>query len=288
MINAIPLTHRRVLRFTGEDVANFLNGQTTVSATLFNTPSPIAHYGAFLRPQGKVISDAIFVVMETGHVLCHIAAECFDEMLQRLSMVRLRARVTIEAPALNVYIHLGSAPIDPKHFVDSRHAILKSKTVFSWSFDSKSYENSPSPWTSFRYENGLGEFGCELKADQVYANEVNLDLLGGIDFHKGCYVGQELTSRMKRRDAIKNRLIPVLIDPFQPLTNPDEPPEILCDDQRAGRLLGSRASHSNCLGLALLRLDRLGAPLHLADHSPVRPEPATWLLPHIRISSDDE
>ena len=287
MLNTIPLVHRRVLRFTGADVGSFLNGQTTLSAKLFNTPSSVAHYGAFLRPQGKVISDALFVVLEPGHVLCHIAADSFDEVLQRLSMVRLRAQVTIEAPALFVHTHLGSGPAHPAHFPDSRLAILESETLVFWSFDPEKHESSSDLWTAFRYQNGFGEFGNELQADQLYANEANLDLLGGIDFHKGCYVGQELTSRMKHRDAIKNRLITVSFEHAPENENRDAPVEILSNEHRVGRLLGSISTASGNLGLALLRLDRLDEIMNFSNGMPVKSQPAAWLLPHIRTSIED-
>ena len=272
MLNTIPLVHRRVLRFTGADVGSFLNGQTTLSAKLFNTPSSVAHYGAFLRPQGKVISDALFVVLEPGHVLCHIAADSFDEVLQRLSMVRLRAQVTIEAPALFVHTHLGSGPAHPAHFPDSRLAILESETLVFWSFDPEKHESSSDLWTAFRYQNGFGEFGNELQADQLYANEANLDLLGGIDFHKGCYVGQELTSRMKRRGQIKSRMAPLT------LSGPAAETEVLNGTLRAGEVtsvIGDRA-------MALLRLDRIVGDLALGEVRVSVDMPA-WLRPSAEI-----
>ena len=106
--------------------------------------------------------------------------------------------------------------------------------------------------------------------DTTYPIEADFDLLNGIDFKKGCFVGQETTSRMKRRGAVKSRMAPIVFDgPAPPAGS-----ELLAGDLRAGQVLSGGTGRA----MSMLRLDRLAAgPLALADGRAWRPDLPTWI-----------
>jgi len=246
-----PLPYRGLISVSGPDWAGFLKGLCTahiddlaeqVAAGQFR----MLHYGAFLRPQGKLIGDCLLHAVDADTIWLDVPLDVRDELFAKLNMYKLRARVSIAKRDETVVVVMNDLP---EGFIsDPRSAVTGG--VYGRAYGTA---NGDDDWQAFRYALGLAEGGADFGADELYAIDANLDALNAIDFHKGCYVGQELTSRMKRRGQIKNRILP-----FRYKNHPPEPgAEILNGDLRAGNVITADEGY----GLALMRLDRLHGKL---------------------------
>jgi len=247
------LAHRAVIRLSGPDWAKFLKGLCTahietLSAEVQQGRFARLHYGAFLRPQGKLIGDALLHAVAADDIRLDVPLSVRDELLAKLNMYRLRAQVTIEALDTPVFAAFDGVPGGFMH--DPRSDIVGA--AFGFAYAPQTADAAAGDWAAWRMDLGLAEAGTDFGPDALYAIDANLDLLGAIDFHKGCYVGQELTSRMKRRGQIKNRILPLrhggTLVPGA---------EILSGELKAGEVLASTPERS----LGLMRLDRCDGEL---------------------------
>ncbi|MGD9294514.1 MAG: folate-binding protein [Roseobacter sp.] len=229
------MTERRILKLSGKDAKDFLQGLIT------NDVNRIGNglvYAAILTPQGKYICD--FFLVELGDaILLDVADSHADALIARLNMYKLRADVAIEQTALCLHRGLGPAPDDG--YADPRHPDL------GW----RAYRDAPQTddnvdWTGLRVKHLIPETGIELTSD-TFILEVGFERLGGVDFRKGCYVGQEVTARMKHKTELRKGLARVAVDgDVEPGT------EITANGKPVGVLL-SRAGGE---ALAYLRFDR--------------------------------
>lgn len=219
--------HRTVLALTGADTHHFLEGLIT---NHFGPESALT-YAALLSPQGKFIAD-FFLTNQDGGVLIDVATSHAPTLFQRLSMYKLRADVQISESPLHV--HLGTGEADP------RHPALPARAYLARAQD-------PQPDLSeICVTHVIPRTGIELTPDS-YILEMGFERLNGVDFKKGCYVGQEINARMKHKTELKKGLIQVSHDGT---AKPDTP--ITSNGKPAGQL------HSvwGNLGLAYLRFDR--------------------------------
>jgi folate-binding protein YgfZ len=236
-------------------------------------------YGALLTPQGRLRWD-LFLYGETAYgendrgaaedVAVDIAAAARDELIQALTLYRLRARVEIAATREAVLAGWGAAPEGEDWRPDPRLPALGWRRLA----DAPAINNDD--YRAHRLALGVAD-PAEEAIEPLYPIDANLDLLNGIDFKKGCFVGQETTSRMKRRGQIKSRIAPLVYDgaALEPGA------EVMAGDLRAGRSLSGAPGRS----LALLRIDRaLGAPLTALDR-PVRLDVPSWLAPAFRLEN---
>jgi folate-binding protein YgfZ len=268
------LPHRALVRLTGPDWASFLKGLCTahidaLAAQAAEGRFNLLHYGAFLRPQGKMYADCLLQAVAPDDIWLDVPLSAREELLARLNMYKLRAKVTIEALDKPVSVAFGGTL--PEGFAaDPRSAIIGAAFGFSY---------APQPmgdgdWPTFRLEHCLSDPGMDFGPDELYPIDANLDLLGAIDFHKGCYVGQELTSRMKRRGQIKNRLLP--------LKSQEELPkglEILIGERKVGEVIASHGGRT----LGLMRLDRLTQTSVTCDNRPAEVVVPNWIARHITL-----
>ena len=264
------LPHRAVIRVTGPDWAKFLKGLCTAHIETLDQEVQQGrfarlHYGAFLRPQGKMIGDVVLHAVAADDIRLDVPLSVRDELLAKLTLYKLRAQVTIEATDAPVFVAFGG--VADGFLPDARADIVGAD--FAFSYKTQTAEATADDWAAWRMDLGLGEAGTDFGADQLYAIDANLDLLGAIDFHKGCYVGQELTSRMKRRGQIKNRILPLR---HQGTLTPGA--EVLNEELKAGQVL---ASSPGC-SLALMRLDRGDGEL-TCNATNVRLHLPAWLAP---------
>lgn len=233
------MTARRILRLTGTDSADFLQGLITNDIARLDQGLV---YAALLTPQGKYIAD-FFLARDTqgdsAAILLDVADALADPLVKRLNMYRLRADVAIAPAGLNLQRGTGPAPAGA--LPDPRHPAL------GW----RAYSPAPeaddgSDWDAIRVAHCIPESGIELTPDS-YILEAGFERLNGVDFRKGCYVGQEVTARMKHKTELKKGLAPVAVEgPAEPGT------EITAAGKPAGRLhtrAGDRA-------IAYLRFDR--------------------------------
>jgi folate-binding protein YgfZ len=256
-----------------------------------------AIYAALLTPQGRYLAD--FILVEAGgEILLDIAAEQAAGLRQRLLMYRLRSRVEIdepelEAPALAVFgddalerCGLPSAEgvtrqvenaiflVDPRLAALGARVILKNGSPQPVLEDLGLTLGDPVLYERHRLAIGVPRSGVDLVPTRSLLAESNFEALHGVSFSKGCFIGQELTARMKYRGLTRKRLLPVRIEGAAPL--PDTPVT------SGGREVGEMRSSHEDLGLALLRLEaveaaRTGAAVLTAGNSRLYPSQPSWL-----------
>ena len=246
MTNCVRLTDRALVEVSGEDRISFLQGLLSQSVESLSPGE--ARYGALLTPQGRLLFD-LFIVGRPDAVWLDVAAGRRDDLVTRLKMYRLRAKVEIRPLEAGVWARWPDAP-GPGWVADPRRESLAWR---AWEPDDTPAETGgPEDWRRRRLEFGVGD-AEDFDFDRDYPVELNFDLVGGIDFAKGCFVGQETTSRMKRRGQVKTRLVPIRFAGPPPARGS----EILNGDLRAGEV----RSGVEGLALALLRLDRIDGVL---------------------------
>ena len=198
---ATRLTNRAVIRLTGEDVAGFLQGLVTNDVC-----GALPCYAALLSAQGKVLFD--FLVWRDGaDLLIDCEAEAASALIKRLSLYRLRRRITIaidEGLAVHWSAEPGAAP-------DPRLAALG----WRW-LGAPDGEAADVMWRAHRLSLGVPEGRAELGDGKTLWLECNAAELNGVSFTKGCYVGQENTARMNWRQKVGRRLVVVPLDRSDP------------------------------------------------------------------------
>lgn len=236
------LDSRALIRVAGPDARPFLHNLLTQDVETL-APGEV-RFGALLSPPGRLLFD-LFLWGEEEAVALDVAAEKRDALMQRLSMYKLRAQVEIAADDRAVSV---SWPGAAESFIaDPRSPALGGRAV-----GDHAATVGEDAWHAHRLSVGVPD--PTRDADEgTYPIEANFDLLHGIDFQKGCFVGQETTSRMKRRGEIRKRMLPLTFD------GPPPPPgaEVLNGELRAGEVLTGREGAA----MALVRLDRIDGVL---------------------------
>ncbi len=229
------MPNRRILRFGGADTDSFLQG--LVTNDIAGLEAGIV-YAALLTPQGKYLAD-FFLVRDGDTVLLDVAEELADGLTKRLGMYKLRADVTIEDSGLN--LQRGTGPAPQGALPDPRHPDMGWR---AYSADPEGDDGTD--WDAIRVRHCIPETAIELTPDS-YILESGFEALNGVDFKKGCYVGQEVTARMKHKTELRKGLRRVRVDGTAPVGA-----EILADGKPAGTLF----TQSNGKAIAYLRLDR--------------------------------
>ena len=264
------LQSRSLIALGGPDWRSFLQGLLTQDVETLKPGE--ARFGALLTPQGRLLYD-LFVVEREGGAWLDVEAQHRDAILQRLSLYRLRAKVEIGADDTPVSILFSIEGEGPPRPDDPRWARDPRLPELGW----RGYGASAPAGAVIADEAvreaqklRLGVPGpADWGSDKTYPIEANFDLLNGVDFKKGCFVGQETTSRMKRRGAIKNRMLPLAFDGPAPAHGT----EVLNGELRAGEVLSGDEGRA----IALVRLDRaLGAALTV-DGRATRVEVPAWM-----------
>jgi tRNA-modifying protein YgfZ len=235
MPTPVFLAHRSIVSVTGADAEAFLNNIVTMST--IGIQAGEFRYGALLTPQGKIIADML-VTREEGAILIDCAASAGAPLVKRLSLMKLRAAVAIqERPDLGVVAFAGApdprTPSAPHRSIASRATTAESDTA---------------AYHAARIASGLAEQGVDFGAEEVFPADINMDINDGVDFKKGCFVGQEVVSRMKRRGTARRRTLKVAVAAGTPAPSP-----ILAN----GFEIGMLTSVSGGAALSRVRIDRL-------------------------------
>ncbi|MGB0967311.1 MAG: YgfZ/GcvT domain-containing protein [Halocynthiibacter sp.] len=224
---------RRVIRVTGSERITFLQGLVTNTIA---TEGLI--YSALLTPQGKYLAD-FFVKSLPDSLLIDVAEDLAARLTQRLTMYRLRADVHFEDADLSVLTGYGDAPADAD--MDPRHAAL------GWRAYGDATGLAPAPdQTALRVEHLIPETGIELTPD-TYILEVGFERLNGVDFKKGCFIGQEIVARMKYKTELRKGLARVTVE-----GDAEPGAEITLN----GKPVGTLHSRAGNQAIAYLRFDR--------------------------------
>ncbi len=260
MVPLIKLENRGILAIHGNDARSFLQGIVTCDVEIVSRETII--YGAFLTPQGKFLFD--FFMGEHGDGLfLETEASRIPDFIKRLSLYKLRADVKlIDASAdYNIYAVLDNGQSKPPFiYADPRLNEAGSRAIVPMD-DVEAFENDPNyTLTDFqvyeqrRMELGLPDSASDLIVDKSTLLENGFDELNGVNWNKGCYMGQEVTARMKHRGLIKKRLVSVHIEGPPPTPGT----KLIYEDREAGEMRSSSGSN----GLALIKLDFMDKQLH--------------------------
>lgn len=228
------MSNRIVLSITGTDRVDFLQGLITNDV---KRAAGGIIYAALLSPQGKFIAD-FFVIGQEDRLLIDVDVRIAATLFQRLSMYRLRADVQISETTIVVSRGLGNTPTGA--LADPRHEAL------GWRHYGEDDISDVTDWTALSVAHLIPQTGVELTPD-TYILEANFEALNGVDFKKGCFVGQEIVARMKHKTELKKGLRRVQI-----AGDAQTGDEITSNGKAAGTL----HTISGDQGIAYLRFDR--------------------------------
>ena len=263
-MKAALLPDRSVVKVIGDDARRFLHG--LLSADILALGPGLARYGALLTPQGKIIADLIVSEAppaDGGGFFLDVARAQAKPLVDKLNLYKLRSRVMVEdlsdtlgvlavwngqsTPAFGLAYAdprlraLGLRIMIPPHRAANAAAELGARVV-----DASEYE-------AHRIALGVPSGGVDFIYGDAFPHEADMDQLGGVDFAKGCYVGQEVVSRMEHRGIARTRAVPVFYD--------SAAPPLRTAVTAGERQLGTMGSAAAGRGIALMRLDRLAEAL---------------------------
>jgi folate-binding protein YgfZ len=264
-MKAAFLPDRGVVKVSGEGARDFLNGLVTTDVTPLRPG--LGRFGALLTPQGKIIVDFLITEAPSGHgggFLIDCPRALAQALADKLGFYKLRAKVAVEnlSDGLGVLAAWdGDVAMTPDlAFADPRNAALGWRILAPEELAPKVADligadlvESPA-YDAHRIASGVPRGGLDFMYGDAFPHETNMDRLHGVDFDKGCYVGQEVVSRMQHRGTARTRTIRVILDG----PAPEPGASILAGDKPVGTM-GSAADHD---GLALIRTDRAADALH--------------------------
>ena len=204
-------------------------------------------YAALLTPQGKYLAD-MFVAAQGDALYLDIDKSIAAGTVQRLNMYRLRADVQIAEAG--VFVSRGSGPAPAGALADPRHATL------GWRIYGDMRDDDGTDWDALRVEHCVPQTGIELIPNDTYILEAGFDRLNGVSFRKGCYVGQEVTARMRHKTELKKGLVRVAVVGSAPVGT-----AIMAQ----GKVAGALFTQSGGFGLAHLRFDWAGGIMQAGD-----------------------
>ncbi len=268
-MTCVGLQDKGIVRMAGPDAETML--QDVISCEVVGLPKGYTRVGALLAPQGKILFE--FLLSRDGEdgFLLELPQDLIAAFMQRMTMYRLRAKVDIEnidEPAVSAC--WDCAKLDG-YLIDERFP--KETAAFRVYGTKTEGGGSLEDYARLRVENGVAEAGRDYDLGDAFPHDVLMDLNGGVSLSKGCYVGQEVVSRMQHRGTARRRIVQVAAD--QPLPDPGTPIEA------EGRNIGRLGTVSGNIGLALLRIDRVAKaldgriPITAADVM-LRPELPAW------------
>jgi tRNA-modifying protein YgfZ len=283
-MKAALLPDRGVVKVVGDDARGFLNGLLT--ADIDKVAPGRAAFAALLTPQGKIIVDCIVAEAppaDGGGFFLDAPRALAGALVEKLNFYKLRTKVIAEdlSEVLGVMAiwdgaggteygltypdprlpELGQRLMLPPHLAEEAAADLGAELV------------NASDYEAHRISLGVPRGGLDFSYGDAFPHETDMDQLGGIDFDKGCYIGQEVVSRMQHRGTARNRIVPVTVEGFAP----DTGIPVTAD----GKPVGTTGSSAGGRALAMLRLDRVaealaeGKPL-MAGGVAIRPRKPEW------------
>jgi folate-binding protein YgfZ len=259
-MKAAFLPDRGVVKLHGDDTRQFLNN--LVTAELDDLRPGIARFGALLTPQGKIVADFLITEAPAGHgggFLLDCPKQLADQLATKLGFYKLRAKVTVEnlTGQLGVLAAWGGRPamLPDLAFPDPRNDELGYRVLIPEELAGKlagvlgaelvaadNYEQQ-------RIVCGVPRGGADFTYGDAFPHETNMDRLHGVSFDKGCYVGQEVVSRMQHRGTARTRTVRLIMD----APSLQEGLDVMADGKSVGKVGSSHAGRA----LALLRLDKV-------------------------------
>jgi tRNA-modifying protein YgfZ len=277
-MKAALLPDRGVIKVAGDDARNFLHG--LVTADILTLAPAAARFTALLTPQGKIIAD--FFVTEgsaaagsefSGDFFLDIPRALGATLIARLNLYKLRAKVTVEdkSATLGVLAAWNASANDGRDVVQMRalktglcyadprlaalglRAIIPTELAAQGAAELGATLTDLAAYDTHRIALGVPQGGVDFAYSDAFPHETDMDQLGGVDFKKGCYIGQEVVSRMQHRGTARTRAVPVRFE--------GQAPEAGTAITAGGRPVGTLGSAGGGRGIALLRLDRVDEAL---------------------------
>jgi len=259
-MQAALLPDRGVVKVVGDDARRFLNGLVTNDVDKVVPGKPC--FAALLTPQGKIIVD--FIIAEApagdgGGFFLDCPRALAATLVERLTFYKLRAKVICEdlSNGLGVMAFWGGAA-DSEYglsYPDPRLSALGSRVILPANLGAEAAADlgatfvPAEAYEAHRIALGVPRGGLDFVYGDTFSHEADMDQLNGVDFDKGCYVGQEVVSRVEHRASARSRVVPVAYDEFAPISGLP----IMAGDKQIGTLGSTAKGH----GLALMRLDRI-------------------------------
>jgi folate-binding protein YgfZ len=258
-MKAALLPDRGVIKVSGEGARDFLNGLVTTDIGLIQPG--LGRFGALLTPQGKIVVDFLITEAPSGHgggFLIDCPRALAQTLADKLGFYKLRAKVAVE----NLSDNLGVLAVwdgDPGMkpdltFADPRNEKLGWRILIPAELASKAATLigadlvSNAVYEAHRITCGAPRGGIDFMYGDAFPHETNMDRLHGVDFDKGCYVGQEVVSRMQHRGTARTRTVRLILE--------DAPPEAGVAVVAGDKPVGTMGSSAGGMGLGLLRIDR--------------------------------
>lgn len=258
------LPDRGVIKVAGEDARNFLNGLVTTD--LDKLKPSLGRFGALLTPQGKIIVDFLIMEAPAGHgggFLIDCPKALADGLATKLKFYKLRAKVTVDNLSNDLGVLAawdGQLAAQPDlAFADPRNAELGTRILIPEDLKQKLSDLigaelvDAADYEAHRIALGVPRGGLDFTYSDAFPHETNMDRLAGVDFDKGCYVGQEVVSRMQHRGTARTRSVKVLLE--------DSSPEAGVSVMAGDKSVGTMGSSAQGKGIALVRIDRVADAL---------------------------
>lgn len=263
-MKAAFLSDRGVVEVSGGDARTFINNLVTTDIDLLHPG--LARFGALLTPQGKIITDFLVTQAQPGLggvLLFDTPKALAQAFADRLGFYKLRAKLTVE----NISDHLGvlaawdgePAMKPDLTFADPRDSRLGWRILVPFELAQKTADaigaqmGDETSYEAHRIACGVPRGGADFTYGDAFPHETNMDRLHGVDFDKGCYIGQEVVSRMQHRGTARTRILPVNVAAGAP----EQGTTIMAGDKS----IGTMGASADGVGLALLRTDRVSEAL---------------------------
>ncbi len=290
-MKAAFLPDRGVIRISGDDARTLLNGLVTTDVTELAPGRP--RFGALLTPQGKIVADFLIAEDADGGLLLDCPRELAQPLATKLNFYKLRAKAAIDnlSETRGVLAVWDGAPEawPAGAFADPRHAALGHRIVLAPDEAATTVAaigaelTDAAAYEAHRIACGVPRGGVDFAYGDAFPHETNMDRLNGVDFDKGCYVGQEVVSRMQHRGTARTRTVRLALDGAAP--EPGTPVVA------GGKPVGTFGSAAQGRALARLRIDRVNdaldaghavtaadTPLRIADPDDIR-----MAAPQVRV-----
>lgn len=270
--------NRTLIRITGPEARSFLQGVLSQTVDKLAATAPL--YAALLSPQGKVLAD-MNLWPDTDGLIVEADPAHGDDLFRRLSMYKLRAQAQLERITYQLSVHFSPERFDGAH-ADPRmpDGALGWRKIAPLG-DERS--DGADAYETLRLALGVPDLARDAAPEEVFALEALLEELNGVDFKKGCFVGQENVSRMKRRATTRKKFCPITFD--------GPPPAFGAAISAGAAEIGTVRSGAEGRAIALIRLDRAFEAVDrgdtlTAEGRPVKLAPPDWLIVPERGAED--
>ncbi|MCJ8323129.1 MAG: folate-binding protein YgfZ [Rhizobiales bacterium] len=262
----IKLANRALLHINGADAAEFLQGQISNDIDLIKTSNAI--HALILTPQGKILADLFVYNYKTGYLL-ELDSQIVDWLIKRLQMYRLRSDVSIEDLSQDLDIVISQQPLktaficaaDPRLTAVDQPAPLRNVVSSAEGYKTR----NDAEYQQYLAQQAMATFGVDYQAAEFFPQDLWYDKLASTNFTKGCYVGQEVVSRMRHKSTARKRLMPLFSRAEIQLDQP-----ITYQQKTVGQALSQMKITDGYLILAVMRQDKLPSDTDILDDVEVR------------------